>query len=224
MELFETFMAFRFILLEGIMDTLYMVFFSVLFGYMLGLPLGIILAATGKNGFMPMKKTGVIVGEIINIARSIPAIILMVVLIPFTRFIVGTALGNTAAIVPLTVASAPFVARLIESIINEIDQGVIDAAMAMGATKWQIITKVIIPESLPAIVRSLSITTIMLIGYSAIAGTIGAGGLGRIAIRFGFQGFNTEVMILTIIIIIIIVAVLQFFFNTIATKIDKRIR
>lgn len=223
MDLWETFIQFREILAEGIADTFYMVFWSVSIGYAVGLPVGILLVATAPGGFMENKIVSTIFGGIVNALRSTPFIILIVVLIPVTRQIVGTAIGNQAAIFPLAVASAPFVARMMETIFSELDLGLVDAAKSMGATNFQIITKVIIPESIPAIIRSLSITIIMLISFSAMAGVVGAGGLGRIAIRYGHQRSETEVMIITIIIIFAIVSVVQFLFNTWATKIDRRL-
>lgn len=223
MQLWETFLLFQETLLEGIRETFYMVFWSVSFGYLIGLPVGILLVATRPGSFMENKFLSAIFGSIVNAIRSTPFIILIVVLIPVTRMIVGTAIGNQAAIFPLVIASAPFVARMMETIFSELDLGLIDAAKSMGATNFQIITKVIIPESIPAIIRSLSITIIMLISFSAMAGVVGAGGLGRIAIRYGHQRGETEVMIITIIIIFAIVSIVQFLFNTWAIKIDRRI-
>ncbi len=210
------------ILITGTLETLYMTFASTIFAYVLGLPLGVIMVITDKKGIAPNKALNSILGTIINIGRSIPFIILMVALIPFTRFIVGKAIGSTAAIVPLTIAAAPFVARMVESSLAELDPGVIEAAKTMGATNRQIAYKVLLPESVPSLIRGFSITTITLIGYSAMAGAFGSGGLGDIAIRYGFHRYETEVMLITIVLIVAIVEVIQLVFNFVAKKIDKR--
>lgn len=210
------------ILITGTLETLYMTFASTIFAYILGLPLGVIMVVTDKKGIAPNKAINSILGTVINIGRSIPFIILMVALIPFTRFIVGKAIGSTAAIVPLTIAAAPFVARMVESSLAELDPGVIEAAKTMGATNRQIAYKVLLPESVPSLIRGFSITTITLIGYSAMAGAFGSGGLGDIAIRYGFHRYETEVMLVTIVLIVAIVEVIQLLFNFVAKKIDKR--
>ena len=222
-ELWYTFLDFRPILLDGMLETLYMTFVAVAMAYAIGLPMGVLLVITQPGGLVPNKFINLVLGFIVNTFRSIPFLILLVMLIPFTRFVVSTAIGATAAIVPLVVAAAPFIARMVETSLNELDSGVIDAAKSMGATNLQIIRKVMLPESVPSLVRGFSITTIMLISFSAMAGAVGAGGLGNIAIRYGFQRFRPGVMMLTVIIIVIIVAIVQFLFNTIATKIDRRI-
>jgi len=221
-NLFNVFLDFRGVLWDGLLETLYMTFTSVTLAYAIGLPLGVLLVVTHSTGLMPNKVVHTILSGVVNTVRSIPFIILIVLLMPFTRIIVGTAIGNTAAIVALVVAAAPFIARMVETSLNEMDAGVIDAARSMGATNFQIIYKVMLPESIPSLIRGFSITTIMLMSFSAMAGAVGAGGLGRIAIRYGYQRFNTDVMIITIIIIVVIVALLQFSFNTLAAKIDKR--
>lgn len=210
------------ILIKGTLETIYMTTFSVLFAYLIGLPLGILVVITDKKGIMPNSILNAILGWIVNIGRSVPFIILMIALIPFTRFIVGKSIGSTAAIVPLVIAAAPFVARLIESSLQELDNSLIESAKAMGCTKWQIITKVMLPEAVPSIVRGVSITTITLIGYSAMGGAVGAGGLGDIAIRYGYHRYEYSVMFITIIILIIMVQLIQFFFNQLAKKIDKK--
>jgi len=221
-ELINTFMEYREILKQGVFETLYMTFVSVLLAYVLGLQLGILLVITSANGLLPNRVFNLVLGMIVNIGRSIPFIIVIVVLIPFTRMIVGTAIGSTAAIVPLVIAAAPFVARMVESSLDELDQGVIDAARSMGANTFQIITKVMLPESVPSLIRGLSITTITMISYSAMAGAVGAGGLGHIAIRYGFQRYETEVMFITIVLLVLIVAIIQFLFNILAAAIDKK--
>ncbi len=162
-----------------------MSFVSTFFAYLLGLPLGILVVVTAKNGIAPKRVLNMVLGWIVNIGRSIPFIILMVALIPFTKFVVGKSIGSTAAIVPLVIAAAPFIARLVETSLQELDEGVIEAAKAMGASNWQIVYKVMLPESIPSLVRGMTIALITLIGYSAMAGTVGGGGLGDLAIRYG---------------------------------------
>lgn len=211
-------------LLEGLGQTLYMTFVSTFFAYVLGLPLGILVVVTAKNGIAPRKYLNMVLGWIVNIGRSIPFIILMVALIPFTKFVVGKSIGSTAAIVPLVIAAAPFIARLVETSLQELDEGVIEAAKAMGASNWQIVYKVMLPESVPSLVRGLTIAIITLIGYSAMAGTVGGGGLGDLAIRYGYNRYQDDVMILTIIMLIILVQLIQVIFNFIAKKIDKKNR
>lgn len=222
-SLWNVFLEFRGILLEGVLETLYMSFVSVTLAYAIGLPLGVLLFVTYPDGLHPNWFVNKVLGGVINIVRSVPFIIMIVLLIPFTRMVAGTAIGSTAAIVPLVIASAPFIARMVEASLNELDLGVIDAAKSMGATNYQIITKVMIPESVPSLVRGFSITAIMMISFSAMAGVVGAGGLGRIAIRYGYQRYQGDVMFLTIVIIVLIVAIVQFLFNMLAAKIDKRI-
>lgn len=197
------------IIIQGVGQTLYMVFFSTLFASILGFLLGIVLVVSAPEGLKPNKVVYKILDVVINILRSFPFIILIVAIIPFTRAIVGTSIGETAAIVPLTIAAAPFVARIIESALKEVDSGVIEAAKSFGASNTQIIFKVMLKEAVPAIISGLTLTVISIIGYSAMAGSVGAGGLGKVAISYGFQRFNTEVMIVTVIILIIIVQALQ---------------
>ncbi len=211
-------------LLEGSAETLYMTGVSALFAYILGLPLGVLVTVTDKNGIHPMKTLNGIVGWIVNIGRSIPFVILMLVVAPFTRLIVGKAIGTTATIVPLTIAATPFVARMVQQSLNEIDQGVVEAARTMGATNMQIVRKVLLPESVPSLIRGAAVTVITLVGYSAMAGALGGGGLGDIAVRYGMQRYEYDVMILTLIIIVAIVQIIQVVFDLIAKKIDKRIR
>lgn len=210
------------LLIRGTLETLYMTFASTVFAYIIGLPLGVIMVVTDKKGIAPNKAVNQVLGTIVNIGRSLPFIILMVALIPFTRAVVGTAIGSTAAIVPLTIAAAPFVARMVESSLAELDPGVVEAAKTMGATNMQIARKVLLPESVPSLIRGFSITTITLIGYSAMAGAFGSGGLGDIAIRYGFHRFEPKVMLITVILIIVIVQLIQMGFNFAANKIDKR--
>ena len=211
-------------LMEGAGETLYMTFVSALFAYVLGLPLGVALIVTDKNGLKPMKALNTVLGWIVNIGRSIPFVILMLAIAPFTRLIVGKAFGTTATIVPLVVAAAPFVARMVEQSLNEIDHGVVEAARTMGASTFQIVWKVLLPESVPSLIRGVAVTVITLVGYSAMAGALGGGGLGDIAVRYGMHRYQYDVMMLTLVLIIIIVQVIQVFFDIVAKSIDKRSR
>ena len=208
-------------LIKGTGETLYMVALSTIFAYILGVPAGVLLSVTSKGGIMENHSFNWAFGWVINILRSLPFIILMVFISPFTRLIVGKAIGPTAACVALIVAAAPFVARLVESSLAEIDAGVIDAAKCMGATNRQIILRVMLPEAIPSLVRGLSITTITLIGYSAMAGAIGGGGLGDIAIRYGHHRYDTRTMLITIVLLVIIVCVIQVTFDKLAYRVDK---
>lgn len=220
MEMLQTHFS---MFLEGTLETLYMTGLSTILAYAFGLPLGILVIITRKDGLAPHPKLNAILDWIINIGRSIPFLILMIALMPFTRLIVGKGIGPNAAIVSLVIGAIPFVARLVEGSLEEIDHGVIEAAQTMGASNWEIITKVYLPESLPSLVRGLSITTITLIGYSAMGGAVGAGGLGDIAIRYGYHRYEYDIMIVTIVLLVIIVQVIQCVFNALAKKIDKRI-
>lgn len=212
------------LLAEGTVDTIYMTVLSTLFAYILGLPMGVLLFVTKKGGIAENKPFHSVFGWVINMLRSIPFIILLMAIIPFTRLLVGTIIGNNAAIVPLVVSAAPFVARMVEQSLEEIDVGVIEAARCMGATNLQIVTKVLIGESIPGIIRGLSITTITLIGYGAMAGAVGAGGLGKIGYSYGFQRFNPTVMYMTVVLLVILVCIIQGIFNFAAAKVDKRNR
>lgn len=209
---------------EGTLDTLYMTGLSTLFAYLLGLPMGILLYVTSKGGIMESRTFNSVFGWIINIIRSFPFAVLIVWISPFTKLIVGKIIDPTAAVVPLVVAAAPFVARLVESSLNEIDVGVIEAAKCMGATNGQIIMRVMLVESIPSLIRGISITTITLLGYSAMAGAMGAGGLGDIAIRYGLHRFRADVMNMTIVVLILIVCIIQLLFDRISKGIDKRNR
>ncbi len=195
---------------ESTLQTLIMVFFSTLFAVILGFPLGILLNTTGKYGITPKPVLNAILGRIIDILRSFPFVILMIVLIPLIRLLLKSAVGTAAPIIPLSVAAAPFVARVTETALSEVDPGIIQAARAMGSTNWQIIRKVLVPEAMPSLISGLTLTTINLVGYSAMAGMLGAGGLGDLAVRYGYQRFQTNVMIAAVIVIIIMVALIQF--------------
>jgi ABC-type metal ion transport system, permease component len=218
----QTFIEYKDILLEGFFVTLYMTFSSAAFSYLLGLPLGVLLTVTGKNGIAENQKFYTGLSWVVNIGRSVPFVILIMALTPFARLLVGKSIGPNAAIVSLVVAATPFVARLIEGHLTEVDSGVVEAAVCMGATKWQIVYKVLLSEAFPAIIRGFSLTAITLIGYSAIAGTVGAGGLGDIAIRYGYHRMASDVMWVTLVILVIIVAVIQGILGLTAQQIDKK--
>ena len=203
-------------------QTLQMVFFSTLFAVVIGFPLGILLFITGSAGIVPKPVFNMVLSRIIDILRSFPFVILMIVLLPFTRLVLGTAIGTTATIIPLSLAAAPFVARVIETALLEVDPGVITAARAMGSTNWQIITKVLVPEVLPSVVSGITLTIINLISYSAMAGTLGGGGLGDLAIRYGYQRFRTDIMLASVIVIILLVAAIQFAGTKLAERILKK--
>ena len=220
----ETIIGLKDVLLQGLFDTLYMVTASTLLAYLVGLPLGVLLYTTGKGGIHENAPLNRVLGWVVNIGRSIPFIILIVALIPFTRLVVGKAIGPTAAIVPLVIGSAPFVARLVEQNLEEVDVGVVEAARCMGATRTQIILHVLLGESVPSLVRGLSITSITLIGYSAMAGAVGAGGLGDIAIRYGYYRYQSDVMLFTILLLVALVCLIQFAFGFTANRIDKKNR
>lgn len=201
------------------LQTLQMVFFSTLFAVIIGFPLGILLFITSSTGIMPKPLFNMVLSRIIDVLRSFPFVILMIVLLPFTRFVLGTAIGTSATIMPLSLAAAPFVARVIETALIEIDPGVITAARVMGSTNWQIIRKVLVPEVLPSVVSGITLTIINLISYSAMAGTLGGGGLGDLAIRYGYQRFRTDIMLASVVVIILLVALIQFA----GTKLSERI-
>ena len=211
------------ILLTGTRDTLLMVVISTLFAYVLGLPLGVALIVTGPHGIRPNKVVNQILDWIVNIGRSIPFIILMVAIMPFTKLVVGTKIGVRGAIVPLVVSAAPFIARMVETSLAEVDAGVVEAAQSMGASTFQIIWKVYLPEAKPSLVLGGAISIVTILGYTAIAGTVGAGGLGDIAVRYGHQRFITSVMWVTVVILIVMVQVVQSLFNWLSKKIDKRL-
>ncbi len=210
------------LVIPSLLETLYMVFFSTLFSILIGFPLGILLVITEKGSIWEKPNINKILGSIINVLRSIPFIILMIMVFPLSKIIVGTKIGTTATIVPLSIAAAPFVARVMESSLKEIDKGVIESSLAMGASIPQIIINVLIPESLPSIVAGITLTIINIIGYSALAGAIGGGGLGDLAIRFGLYKWQKDVMYITLIVIVLLVQTIQFAGNYIAIKINKK--
>lgn len=200
-------------------ETLYMVAASTVFAYLLGLPLGIILVITSPGHILPNPWVERTLGTLINILRSAPFIILLVALIPFTKSIVGTSIGTTAAIVPLVISAAPFVARVVESSLKEVPYGVIEAALSMGASPKQIIHKVLLPEAKASLILGVAITTISVIGYTAMAGAVGGGGLGDLAIQYGYNRFRTDIMIVTVVILVVIVQFIQ----SLGTKLARRL-
>ncbi len=210
------------IITTAVGSTLYMVFFSSLFSIVIGCILGIILYVTQKDNILENTPVNNVIGTIVNIGRSVPFVILMIAVFPLSKFIVGTSIGSTASIVPLTVAAIPFVARLIETSLNELDKGVIEASISMGANEAQIITKVMLPEAAPSIISGITITIINIIGYSAMAGTIGGGGLGDVCIRYGYQRSRTDILIYSVIIMIVMVQIIQCIGNFFARRLDKR--
>ena len=210
------------IVLPAFNETLYMVFFSSLFSVILGIFIGIILYVTEKDGILENKFLNRLLGIIVNIGRSVPFVILMIAVFPLSKFIVGTTLGSKAAIVPLTVAAIPFVARMIEACLKEIDKGVIEASISMGASEWQIIYKVLIPESISSIISTITTTIISIIGYSAMAGTIGGGGLGSIAITYGYQRYRDDILIISVVLMVILVQIVQTIGNILGKKLNKK--
>lgn len=208
------------LLAQGTWDTLLMTIVSTFFAYVIGIPLGVLCVLTSPKGLMPHRIFNMVLGWIINIGRSTPFIILLVALIPFTRFIVGTSLGVPGAIVPLVISAAPFIARMVEQSIEEVDGGLVEAAQSFGANTWQIVYKVFLREALPSLVRGFAIVFITILGYSAMAGCVGAGGLGDIAIRYGYQRYQDDVMIATVIILIVIVQIVQSACNFAARKME----
>ncbi|MDI3534585.1 MAG: D-methionine transport system permease protein [Thermosediminibacterales bacterium] len=209
------------LLIPSVLETVYMVTFSTIIALLIGFPLGIILVITEKGHICEMPLLNKVLSTIINVCRSVPYIILMIVLLPVSRWIIGTSIGTTASIVPLSIAAAPFVARIIESSLKEIEWGKIEAALSMGASTLQIIFKVMIPETLPSLVLGITITVISVLGYSAMAGAIGGGGLGSLAIIYGYQRFDYKIMNITLVILIIMVQIIQSAGNGLAKKISK---
>lgn len=210
------------LLLTGTTDTLIMVGVSAILAFLIGLPIALILVSTADFGIYPSKKINQSLGWVINITRSAPFLILMVALIPFTRWIVGTSYGVLAAIVPLTIAAIPFFARIAEVSLREVDQGLIEAAQAMGCNRKQILWHVLLPEALPGIIAGFTVTIVTMISSSAIAGAIGAGGLGDIAYRYGYQRFDMQVMLAVILVLIVLVMLVQMTGDNIAKQLDKR--
>ena len=198
-----------------------MVTLSVILSYLLGIPLGVLATVTAPDSISPCKPIYSLLDWIINIIRSIPFIILIVALIPFTRWVLGSFIGPNGAIVALVIGAVPFVARLVQGSLNELDKGVIESTRAMGATNFQIITRVLLPEALPSLIRGMAVATITIIGYTAMAGAVGAGGLGDVAIRYGFHRYQTNVMFATIVVLVVLVQVIQLTFDALVKKVDK---
>lgn len=211
-------------ILIGIKDTLYMTLVSTFFGYVIGLPYGIILNVTRKDGLCPNRVIYGIGDFICNIVRSVPFLILLILLIPFTRAVVGKSYGSTATIVPLVICAAPYIARVVESSLNEVDAGVIEMARSMGASTWQIIFKVLLVEARVSLFTGATITTGILLGYSAMSGTVGGGGLGDIAVRYGYYRWQTDIMIVTVILLIVIFQIIQNVGTRFSIKLDHRKR
>ena len=210
------------LLAKALGETIYMVTVSMAIATVFGVPLGVLLHTTGKGGILESPLLSKVVGAAVNAVRSVPFIILMVAIIPLTRFIVGSAIGTTAAMVPLVIASVPFIGRQVETSLKEVPYGLIEAALSMGATPLQIINRVLLPEAMPSIVAQLTTVVIALVGESAMAGAIGGGGLGDLAIRYGYQRFRPEIMIATVVILIILVQFVQFAGNSLAKKLNKK--
>ena len=210
------------LLTKALGETIYMVAISMLIASAIGIPLGVLLHVTAKGEFLDAPMVNRSIGAVVNAVRSIPFIILMVAIIPLTRLIVGSAIGTTAAMVPLVIASVPFIGRQVETSLREVPRGLVEAALSMGATPMQIITRVLLPESMPGIVSQLTTVIIAVVGEPAMAGAIGGGGLGDLAIRYGYQRFRPDIMIATVVILIVLVQLVQFLGNTLAARLDKR--
>ena len=209
-------------ILKGIQETLYMTLLSTLMGYVIGLPMGVLLAVSDKEGLKPNRVLYPILDVIANIVRSIPFLILLILLIPFTRMIVGKSYGSTATVVPLVIAAGPFIARMVESSLKEVDEGVIEAARSMGASNLRIIVKVLLVEARTSLINGATIAVGTILGYSAMAGTIGGGGLGDIAIRYGYHRYQADIMVVTVVLLVILVQIFQMVGTTLANRLDKR--
>ncbi len=212
------------LLIDGTWETLYMTIVSTAVSYVLGIPIGVILYITGEGGIKRNRAINLIVGTIVNILRSVPFLILLVAILPFTRAVVGTTIGSTATIVPLVVAAAPYVARMVESSLKEVDAGVIEAARAMGSSAFQMIFKVFLPEAKPSLLVGATISLATILGYSAMAGFVGGGGLGAIAINYGYYRYQSDVMLITVALLVVIVQIFQEGGLKLVSKVDKRLR
>lgn len=212
------------LLAEGVWESVYMTLATTALAYVLGLPMGVLLTVTKRGGIAAAPRFHAVFGWVVNILRSLPFLILMFFVIPFTRLVAGTSIGPTAALVPLTISASPFIARMVEQSLEEIDAGVVEAAECIGATKWQIVTRVLLVESVPSLLRGLSISVITILGYTAITGAFGAGGLGNLAYRFGYQRYQKDVMYVCILLLILLVCAIQIIFDLAARKADKRNR
>lgn len=208
---------------EGVLDTLYMTIVSTALSYVFGMIMGVLLVICRKDGIAPRPVFYAVLDMVVNLTRSFPFLILMIAVIPFTRFLVGTTIGNNATVVPLVIAAAPFVARLIEASLLEVDNGVVEAAQSMGASTWQIISKVLLPEALPSLLNGSAVAAITILGYSAMSGAVGGGGLGKLAIMYGYNRYQTDIMFATIVLLIVIVQLFQMLGNWATKRFDKRI-
>ena len=208
---------------EGVLDTLYMTVVSTVLSYVFGMIMGVLLVICRKDGIAPRPVFYAVLDVVVNLTRSFPFLILMIAVIPFTRFLVGTTIGNNATVVPLVIAAAPFVARLIEASLLEVDSGVVEAAQSMGASTWQIITKVLLPEARPSLLNGTAMAAITILGYSAMSGAVGGGGLGKLAIMYGYNRYQTDIMFITVVLLIVIVQVFQSFGNWATKRSDRRI-
>jgi D-methionine transport system permease protein len=212
------------LIVDSTLETLYMVGIAALLGTVLGLPLGIFLATSGKGELFEAVALNKALGVIVNATRSTPFIILVVAIIPFTRLIAGTSIGTTAAIVPLTLAATPFIARIVEAAVREVDHGLVEASLAMGATPLQIVRKVLIPEALPGLVLGITLAIVSLLSNSAMVGAVGGGGLGDLGIRYGYQRFMPEVMLVVVVVLIVLVQAVQSFGENLARRVNRRLR
>ena len=211
-------------MLTGIRETLYMTLFSTFLAYLLGLPIGVILCVTDKNGLRPCRPVNLALGTIVNLVRSVPFIILLITVLPFTLWLLGTTLGATATVVPLVICAAPFIGRMVEGSLKEVPAGVIEAARSMGTSNFKIIVKTLIPEAKPSLINGCTIAVTTILGYTAMAGYVGGGGLGAIAINYGYYRYNTPVMMVTVLLMVVIVQLFQMIGSFIEKKTDKRIR
>jgi D-methionine transport system permease protein len=200
---------FQDLLLNATYETAYMVLLAAVFTVALGLPVGVLLFLTRKNGILPNRTLATVLNTVVNVGRALPFVVLLIALIPFTRLLVGTTLGSTAAIVPITLGAFPFFARIVENALDEVDRGRIEAVVSMGGNLWHIVSRVLLPEALPALIAGITLTIVMLIGFSAMAGVVGGGGLGDLAIRYGYQRFDNQIMAATIVVLLVMVQVIQ---------------
>ncbi|MGD9427204.1 methionine ABC transporter permease [Pantoea sp. NSTU24] len=200
---------FQALLLNATGETLYMVLLAALFTVAIGLPVGVLLFLTRPQGLLPNRAIALLLNTLVNTGRALPFVVLLIALIPFTRLLVGTTLGSTAAIVPITLGAFPFFARIVENALDEVDRGRIEAVVSMGGTLWHIVSRVLLPEALPALVAGITLTIVMLIGFSAMAGVVGGGGLGDLAIRYGYQRFDNQIMAATIVVLLALVMLIQ---------------
>ncbi|WP_214105794.1 methionine ABC transporter permease [Acrocarpospora catenulata] len=210
------------VLWQGTVETAQMVVWSALLTALLGLPIGVLLVVTDRGGLRPLPMIKAMLGAVVNVGRSLPFIVLMVAILPFTRLVTGTTIGTVAAIVPLTLGAVPFYARLVETALRGVGREVVEAAQAMGARRLTIVVKVLLPEAVPQLVAGLTVTVVALIGYSAMAGAIGGGGLGDLAVRYGYQRFDTGVMVVTVVLLVIIVQLVQFLGDAVARKLSHQ--